>query len=287
MVPINYCHDCQGRSRIDIAVQAGLRASDDSFPTQSLEASEVRLFGSRVHAVTLDQTCAIIYSWIDSTDQACRVVVTPNVDHIVKLQGNTAMRAAHDSASLVVADGWPVVAASRLLRSPLPERVAGSDLVPTLMTRWTRTHRLRVFLLGAAPGIADIAAARIVSRWPSVEICGTCSPPLGFERVERESDRIVQQVNDACPDLIIVGFGAPKQEIWLHHYGKRLRAKVAVAAGGTIDFLAGKQRRAPVWVRRIGMEWLHRLVSDPRRLIGRYAYDAWVFPQLVIKECLS
>jgi len=246
---------------------------------------EVHLFGTRVHAVTLETACDIIYGWINSIDHDCRIVVTPNVDHVVKMRTNGAMRAAYDAASLVIADGWPIVAASRVLRSPLPERVAGSDLVPMLLARSTTTHPLRVFLLGAAPNVAEAAANRIVFQNPSVEICGTYSPPIGFERNEFESESIVERVNIASPDLIVVGLGAPKQEIWLHRYGNRLRAKVAIAAGGTIDFLGGRQPRAPVWMRRIGFEWLHRLASNPRRLAGRYLYDAWVFPRLVLQEC--
>jgi N-acetylglucosaminyldiphosphoundecaprenol N-acetyl-beta-D-mannosaminyltransferase len=239
----------------------------------------------RFHAVTLDEACAIVYAWIGSTDSACRVVVTPNVDHLVMMSRNPRLRAAYEAASLIVADGWPIVAVSRLLRTPLPERVAGSDLVPSLMAQWQRPRRLRVFLLGAAPGVAEQAAMNIKGRWPFVDVCGLYSPPIGFERDVSENERIIEQVNSLGPDLVVVGLGAPKQEIWLHQHARQLSAKVAIAAGGTIDFIAGRQTRAPVWVRRIGMEWLHRLVSDPRRLAGRYLHDAWVFPQLVAKEC--
>ena len=251
----------------------------------ALDACEVRLFGTRFHAVTHDQASAIISDWIGSTDHVCHVVVTPNVDHIVRLRTNAAQQAAYESASLVVADGWPLVAVSRLVQSPLPERVAGSDLVPALMARWPGPRPLRVFLLGAAPGVAETAADNIIAQCPSVEVCGTYSPPIGFERVPAENERIIEKINTVRPDLVVVGFGAPKQEIWLHGYAQRLDAKVAIAAGGTIDFLAGKQPRAPLWVRRIGLEWLHRLGSNPRRLAGRYLYDAWVFPQLVVQEC--
>ena len=266
-----------------LSAESAGKANSSAIPDP--DACEVRLFGTRFHAVTHDQACAIIHRWIGSTDDGCRVVVTPNVDHIVRMRSDAAQQAAYETASLVVADGWPLVAVSRLFRPPLPERVAGSDLVPALMARWPGPRSLRVFLLGAAPGVAETAADKILAKCPSIEVCGTYSPPFGFERDPTESERIIEMVNAVRPDLVIVGFGAPKQEIWLHSYAKRLDAKVAIAAGGTIDFLAGKQPRAPVWVRRIGMEWLHRLVSNPRRLAGRYLYDAWVFPQLVAKEC--
>jgi N-acetylglucosaminyldiphosphoundecaprenol N-acetyl-beta-D-mannosaminyltransferase len=119
--------------------------------SSALEAREVRLFDTKFHAITLAQACNIIYGWIHSTDGVCRVVVTPNVDHVVRMKTNETMDAAYRSANLVVADGWPLVAVSRFLRPPLPERVAGSDLVPSLIARWVGPRPLRVFLLGAAP----------------------------------------------------------------------------------------------------------------------------------------
>ena len=269
----------------DALVTADSEGKAGSSSAPSAGAREVRLFDTRFHAVTLERACAIIFDWIRSADETCRFVVTPNVDHVVRVRSNVAQQAAYEAADLVVADGWPLVAVSRLFGSPLPERVAGSDLVPALMAKWDGPRPLRVFLLGAAPGVADTAAKNIVAECPSVEVCGTYSPPFGFEQLPWENERIVETVNAVRPDVIIVGFGAPKQEIWLHAHADRLRAQAAIAAGGTIDFLAGEQPRAPAWVRRIGMEWFHRLASDPRRLAGRYFYDAWVFPQLVAKEC--
>ena len=184
-------------------------------------------------------------------------------------------------ASLVLADGLPLVVASRLFRRSLPERVAGSDLVPRLLASG---KPLRVFLLGAAAGVADMAAerirrngrrskssARFRRRWDSKTM-----PPRTSE-FWRRSRRLE-------PDLLVVGFGAPKQELWVHKNYRRLEAKVAVCAGATIDFLAGHRRRSPVWMRRAGLEWLHRVASEPRRLAGRYARDAWEFPQLLWRE---
>ncbi len=225
----------------------------------------------------------LLCDWMRS-ERPCRYVVTPNVDHIVKLQSNSAMQAAYRDASLVVADGWPLVAASRLLGRPLPERVAGSDLVPNLLAAGQGIPGFRAFLLGAAPGVADVAAERIRARWPQVTVCGVASPPRGFENDPQECDRIVAAVGSAAPHLLILGLGAPRQEIWLHEFAPRLNARVAVAAGATIDFLAGVQRRAPRWVQRLRLEWIFRMALEPRRLAGRYLRDAVVFPRLVASE---
>jgi N-acetylglucosaminyldiphosphoundecaprenol N-acetyl-beta-D-mannosaminyltransferase len=200
----------------------------------------------------------------------------------VLFQHRADLRAAYSDASLVLADGAPIVLASRLLGHGLPERVAGSDLVPQLFG--TECRALKVFLLGAAPGVAEVAAAEIHRRWPQVNVVGTYAPPLGFEHDEAENSRIFSAITAAQPDLLIVGFGAPKQELWVHRHRHELQAKVAICAGATIDFLAGEKRRSPVWMRRFGLEWLHRVATEPRRLAARYARDAWIFPQLIWRE---
>jgi N-acetylglucosaminyldiphosphoundecaprenol N-acetyl-beta-D-mannosaminyltransferase len=140
---------------------------------------------------------------------------------------------------------------------------------------------LRVFLLGAEPGVGELAAFQIAHQWPAVHVVGTYSPPFGFENDSAENDRILAAIASAAADLIIVGLGAPKQEIWIHRHYRQLPAKVVICAGATIDFLAGRRRRSPVWMRRLGLEWLHRLCAEPRRLARRYTRDACVFPQLV------
>jgi N-acetylglucosaminyldiphosphoundecaprenol N-acetyl-beta-D-mannosaminyltransferase len=107
---------------------------------------------------------------------------------------------------------------------------------------------------------------------------------LGFEHDPREEGAILRMLADAEPELIVVGLGAPKQELWVHRHFHHLPGKVALCVGATIDFIAGAKRQAPVWMRRSGLEWLHRLMNEPRRLAGRYAKDAWIFPQLVWRE---
>lgn len=222
--------------------------------------------------------------WVRAAARPCRYVVTPNVDHAVMYQSNAALRAAYADAALVLADGMPVVWASRLLRRPLPERVTGSDLVPALFAGATPDRPLRVYLLGAMPGVADRAARHIAERWPGVVVVGTYSPPLGFERDAQENARILRRIADAKPDALIVGFGAPKQELWVHAQRERIDASVVLCVGATIDFLAGEKRRAPVWMRRAGVEWLHRCLTEPRRLARRYLKDAVVFPRLLWHE---
>ena len=249
------------------------------------ELDRSSIFGMQIHRVTLQQAIDRLQQWILTEERACKYVVTPNLDHAVQLQSNSALKEAYESASLVVADGWPLVTASRYFREPLPERVAGSDLVPGLLRH---LHESKfggtVFLLGAAPGVADLAARRIHQKWGRIHIAGTYSPPLGFENDPEETRKIIEHINRCSPDVLVVGFGAPKQELWLKKFHMQLSVGVAIAAGGTIDFLAGRQTRAPVWVQKLRMEWSHRLMTNPKRLARRYLRNAWSLPGLMVRE---
>lgn len=263
------------------AVVAPVRRS-----TMSVRREFADLFGMRISHITMYQAVAKILIWCrEPRGQACRYIVTPNTDHAVLFQQQADLRAAYREASLVLADGLPLVLASRLLGQSLPERVAGSDLVPQLFAANSHSGQtLRVFLLGAGAGVAESAALQIADRWPGVRVVGTYSPPNGFENDAAENDHIFAAVAAAAPDLVVVGLGAPKQEIWVHLHQHRLQANVVICAGATIDFLAGHRQRSPVWMRRLGLEWFYRLCAEPRRLAGRYARDAWVLPQLVWRQ---
>jgi N-acetylglucosaminyldiphosphoundecaprenol N-acetyl-beta-D-mannosaminyltransferase len=277
---------------------------------------KTQLFGMQIDALRMSETVAQLLNWTAQPDGSCHYVVTPNVDHAVMYQEHAGLRAAYADAGLVLADGFPVLVASKLLRRGIPERVPGSDLVPALFetvqqlalcpgatgsasaeadlgrssqntggaSGTQKECKLRVYLLGAAPGVAERAAQKIVERWSAVEIVGTYSPPMGFEKDEAENERILEKIATARPDVLVVGLGAPKQELWVHAHCKRIAAPVALCVGATIDFLADEKPRAPVWMRRVGLEWAHRLASEPRRLAKRYLRDAWIFPRLILKE---
>lgn len=262
--------------------------SDTPFSNAALP--RIDLFGIQIDAVNMSQAVVRIRQLIDQRLEPCRFVVTPNVDHVVMLQTNGDFRQAYRQAELVLADGWPVVWASRTLGKPLPGVVPGSDLVPALFRQASESHLaergspLRVYLLGAAVGVAARAARHIECTWSGVDVVGEYSPPAGFEHDAIETARILDRISSVRPDLLVVGFGAPKQELWVHRHQEDLKASVALCVGATIDFLAGERRRAPLWMRRARLEWLHRLLCEPRRLCGRYARGARVFPRLVWQE---
>lgn len=244
----------------------------------------VKMFGIEIDRVDMDEAIETVANWLDAPQEVCRFVVTPNVDHAVMVQEHEGLRRVYAAAHLILADGLPIIVASKLLKKGLPQRVAGSELVPLLFERLPSERQLRVYLLGAAPGVAERAAARIHERWPGVIVVGTYSPPLGFEKNPEEETRILQKLREAEPELLVVGLGAPKQELWVHKHFHELPVKVALCVGATIDFIAGEKQQAPVWMRRTGLEWFHRMMTEPRRLVKRYAKDAWIFPRLVWRE---
>lgn len=245
----------------------------------------ISLFGVEIDNVDMSSAADCVVRWLAEEDRECRFVVTPNVDHVVMLQSNEQLKHAYRDAALVLADGFPLIAASKLLGKPLPERVAGSELIPALFDRLeSRQQPTRVYLMGAMPGVAIKAARQIDRRWPHIKIVGTYSPPFGFENDDSECETMLANLEAAQPEVVIFGVGAPKQELWAHRFHDRIAAKVLFCVGATIDFLAGEKSQAPIWMRRSGLEWVHRCASEPRRLIGRYAKDAIVFPQILFRE---
>ncbi len=193
-------------------------------------------------------------------------VVTPNVDHVVLAGADERFRRAYADAALSLADGAPVVWASHLLGRPLPDKISGSDIAPRLLQR-AGERNWRVFFVGAGPGVAEKAAQVARAKW-NVDVVGTLAPMLSAE-VEIDPAWIAQ-LREARPDLVLVAFGAPKQEIFCHRIAEALRPAVLLGIGATLDFIAGTQKRAPEWMSRNGLEWLYRLSREPGRLWKRY-----------------
>lgn len=243
------------------------------------------LFGIRVDRLRRPEAVAAVLRLSAERALPARYVVTPNVDHLMRLQEDDHFRTVYADASLVTADGKPLVWASRWLGDPLPETVTGSDLVPALFDAVQSAGKpLRVYLFGAGPGVADRAAGVITQRWPCVEVVGTCCPPMGFENDANACRAYAAGISAASPDVLIVGLGAPKQEFWVHRWRGELACGVALCVGATIDFIAGEKKRAPVWMQRAGLEWFHRMATEPRRLARRYLGNIAGFLPLLWRE---
>jgi exopolysaccharide biosynthesis WecB/TagA/CpsF family protein len=196
-------------------------------------------------------------------------VFTPNVDHVVLAETDARLRAAYDRVSLSLGDGMPVVWASRLFGPRLPGKVSGSDLVLPLM-KLAAARGWRVYVVGGAEGVAARAAKELRERIPRLHVVGTDSPRIDMDAPSSGRADVSVQIREARPDLVLVAFGSPKQELWIDEVRDALRPSVLVAVGAGLDFVAGVVRRAPGWMSAAGLEWLYRLAREPRRLWRRY-----------------
>ena len=213
-------------------------------------------------------------------------VATANTDYLVNALRDPELRAILCAAHLVTPDGMPVVWASKLLGQPLPERVTGADLAPQLAALAAR-EGYGLYLLGAQPEVNAKACERLRADYPSLRIVGRAAPPdLPLETMDTEA--LLADIERACPDILLVAFGNPKQEKWIYRNRARLQqVPVCIGVGGTFDFLAGRTRRAPLWMQQRGLEWLYRLCQEPRRLLKRYNRDFWLFGYHLLRQRLT
>jgi N-acetylglucosaminyldiphosphoundecaprenol N-acetyl-beta-D-mannosaminyltransferase len=195
--------------------------------------------------------------------------VTANLNYLMLVEKHPQLIQVNQNAAAVLADGYPIVLRSRLGEQPLPCRVAGSDLIIEL-ARVCSESGYRIYFLGAAEGVAEEAAAKLVEMFPRLGIAGCYSPP--FRPLSPEENRqMIANINRAEPDILLVAFGQPKGELWIHENLGELRVPLSIQLGASFDFLAGTAKRAPWIWQRLGLEWLHRTLDDPKRLGPRYA----------------
>ncbi len=199
-------------------------------------------------------------------------IATPNVDILHRAANNAESRSYLESSSIVVADGKPLIWASRLAGEALPVRVAGSDLIWSLSAAMADAGR-SVYLLGGEPGTAVQAEEVLRQRFVNLKLAGHCSPAFGFDTRSDEFDAICDEVVDAAPDFVFVGLGFPKQERVIARLRERLPNTWFMGCGAAIGFVAGVHSRAPRWMQDSGLEWAHRLAMEPRRLVRRYLVD--------------
>lgn len=240
----------------------------------------IKFLNTHIDNVTMKEAVLIIEKLIKKSD--CAYVVTPNLDHIVIMETDQEFAEIYDNADLVVTDGKPLIWISKLLGTPIKEKISGSDLFPQICEMCAQKN-YSILILGAAEGVADRAASNLVKRYAGLKIIGTYSPPIGFEKNDAELSKINEIIVRAKPDVLAVSLGSPKGEKFVYKHLKEYGVPLGISIGATIDFEAGNVRRAPKWMANHGLEWLFRITQDPKRLIKRYWNDAVKIIPIIIK----
>lgn len=253
----------------------------------------INILGVRVHRVDFTDTLAQIDAWIDPTiphsgvpagartpNFVCRQICTVNPEFVIDAYRDPTFAAVLARVDLCVPDGVGILWAARWLGTPLRERVTGSDGIYRICER-AAVCGWRVYFLGAAPGVAETTAAILQGRYPGLQVAGTHS---GSPSTTDWPD-ILWRLQAAQPDILFVAYGHPRQDFWIDQHRAALPVKVAIGVGGAFDFVAGVRRRAPRWMQRLGLEWLHRLIHEPWRWRRMTKLPFFVF--LVIRQRLS
>lgn len=206
------------------------------------------------------------------------VLITPNLDHLVKVQYDEEFYNLYRKAEWVVCDSKILYLFSKLLKNSLPEPIPGSSFFVNFYMYHKNDTNCRIFLLGAAEGVAAKAQANINNKVGREIVVGSHSPSYGFEKNEQECRELINIVNSSNANVLLVGVGAPKQEKWIFKYKDSMPSiSLFMALGATIDFEAGTLKRAPIWWQRFSMEWLYRCLKEPKRLFKRYFFDDMQF----------
>ena len=250
-------------------------------------SGNVKLFGIPIAKVTEAEAVERIVEMVREGRASARphraaLVATLNVDFVANavsgrpFGGNDELWGYLKGADFVTADGMPIVVLSKLMRDPLPARVTGADLAPAICARFARED-LSVYVLGGDGPSLEKAFAKL----PPVRVAGL---DTSIVKLDEEQPEIIARINAAKPDLLFVALGNPKQELWMGRNAAKIDVPVMMGVGGTFNFISGCVKRAPSWMQRWGMEWIYRIVQEPRRLWRRYAYGLVKFAWLAILQ---
>ena len=248
------------------------------------------LFGIRFDAVTAEQALERLVSLAKNAKAErlpAQLAVTVNVQIMVLARRNSnTLLPIINAAPLVVADGAPLVFASKVFGPKLPERVAGSDLIYDI-AQAAAENGLRLFFFGGAETYTVQAMEKLKMLYPTLQIAGHACPMVAMEpddSQQREEAELCRQITEAGTDILLVGLGCPKQEFFVHRNAEKLKGLAVIGLGGTFNFICGHISRAPKWMQRLGMEWIFRILQEPKRLFMRYFIDAFYLAAYFLRE---
>ncbi len=239
--------------------------------------NRIAVLNVMIDVVTMKEAVTTVKQFV--LQKKPHLIVTPNAEMIMMANKDKQLAHIINKADLVIPDGAGVVWAARYQGNLMPERVAGYDLVQCLL-REAVNEKYRIYLFGGAPGVADKARKIAEDRFPGVKIVGTRN---GFFNKQEEAE-ILNEIKTCQPDILLVALGVPRQEKWLDEYKDELRVPAAIGVGGTFDVMAGLVQRAPLWMQRSNLEWLFRLLSEPKRAIRMLALPHFVIKVMTTKR---
>ncbi len=237
-----------------------------------------------IHNLNMQETLNKIEEFISIGDPV--YLGSINVDMVIRCNRDMTFAYYYENCHLCLTDGVPILWAAKFLGTPLKEKVAGSDLVPKIC-ELANTQGYKIFFLGGRPGAAEAAKQKLLKKFPHLNIVDTYAPPYGFEKNPQELKKMENLIRQAKPDILLVGLGAPKQEQWIAKHYEHLGVPVMMGVGVTFEFIAGIVQRAPLWMQKNGLEWMWRLLMEPRRLWKRYLIDDMQFFNLILKQKLN
>ncbi len=245
--------------------------------------ASTRVWGIDYSMVTMQQTLDFIDAMIQRREP--NYAITANLNYAMLCETSPRLTAFTELCKLVLCDGMPIFWRSKLNKQQLPERVAGADLIYAL-AELSAKRGYRMFLMGGDEGVAQQAAGKLQELNPRLTIAGVECPPFR-KLTEDEHDQLCGRIQSTKPDILLVAFGQPKGEFWIEENYQSLGVPFCIQLGASFDFIVGKARRAPVWMQKIGLEWLFRSLSDPRRLLPRYIKNALYLVKAVRRDLLE
>ncbi|MFZ6772455.1 WecB/TagA/CpsF family glycosyltransferase [Undibacterium sp. SXout7W] len=253
--------------------------------TAASHTDAVHLFGLPIQCLDFHTANQELLKVASERNHPSRIVVTPNVDHVVKLNQQPEFKQRYITSDYIFADGMPIVWASKMTPSPLPERVTGADLFVSLCLGCVE-QQMSIFILGGQPGQEQMLRDAFAITYPRLKVSIFC-PSMQFDTEGAESDEAIRQIQDAQPNILFVCLGMPKQEKFAFKYREQFATNnvpLILCVGAAMEFALGQKKRAPLWMQKIGMEWSWRLATEPRRLWQRYTTQGWKFLSLLKKE---
>ena len=246
--------------------------------------SKVNILGVKVSNIANNELLDTLAGCIHEK-QKVQVCITP-VNSVLAAIKDPQVLDVYNNAAFVLCDGMPVKWASSFLNTPIQERITGLDLLPNLV-ELSAKNNFSVFLLGASPGVGEKLKQTILQQYPNCKVAGIYVPPFMKVFSGIENDKMIQAVNDAAPDILLVSLTAPKQDIWIAQNMHLVSAPIQVGIGGAFEVMAGLAKRSPKWMQSAGLEWLFRFLQEPKRLFRRYFIEAPLFIPLIIKQKLK